>query len=271
MVGFLRRQKHYSRIPGYLLATPAKALRKFLGLRFSCILRVPTALPRQLRSKCNTPFRIESYWDQLLSDVDIVSQVLQDYFCCPALLPHSNYVVFDLGANFGGYSLTMAPQILMVHAFEPIADNCDRLRRHVQLNALANVVVNEIALSDREGEAVFYSLDRGSQGTLEAEFAARRDERPPMHVRCGTLDRYVKDNRIERIDIIKMDVEGHEVQALMGASNTLQQTSQIVLEWHGQRNKRETTELLEAAGFELKTELVHDGQTGILHFVNRQD
>lgn len=77
-------------------------------------------------------------------------------------------VVADLGANIGIFSILVASRFprAMVYAVEPDKENCERLRRNIELNKLTNVVVIEKAVSTEEGYATLYTSANHSEHSL---------------------------------------------------------------------------------------------------------
>jgi len=124
-------------------------------------------------------------------------------------------VAFDIGAHVGMWSL-LASRRARVHAFEPL--QADRLRAHVLLNH-ADVVVNECAAGAENGTASFFAV----YGNSGASALARRAESDiETRVNVITLDSYIAEKKIDRVDLLKIDVEGAELLVLKGAHELLQ-------------------------------------------------
>lgn len=133
-------------------------------------------------------------------------------------------VVFDVGANVGDWSagvLRVCPGAT-IHAFEPSAAHLARLRG--RLADGGSVRVNGFALGAAAGEATLYkdqeitglaSMTRRDLGHLGVEM----DESET--IRVETLDAYAAREGIARIDYLKIDVEGHELDVLAGAEAML--------------------------------------------------
>ncbi len=142
-------------------------------------------------------------------------------------------IVMDIGANIGFFSLHASRAVGptgSVLAFEPNSRICSRLRRNLEINRLTNVLVEGIALSDHGGDARFFLRQTGSSGhatLFEACLGAANDERSgtkaleKIQVPLCTLDSYCEENSINRIDYIKLDVEGAEPFVLLGGQETL--------------------------------------------------
>jgi FkbM family methyltransferase len=126
-------------------------------------------------------------------------------------------VCVDAGANMGFYTVLMAMRARrgVVHAFEPVPLNYHILSTNVLVNELRNIVVNNFALGDHNGETEFaIARDGGLSSILDT---GRGPIDSVMRVPISTLDDYVEKNGIERIDCLKADVEGAEEVILRGA------------------------------------------------------
>jgi FkbM family methyltransferase len=127
-------------------------------------------------------------------------------------------VILDVGANIGLVAIPVALATrAAVHGFEPDPVNARRLHENLALNPDADVHVVEAAVSDEVGTV---ALGAG-QGML------RRIESKPGDTPATTVDAYAAD--LLRVDLIKLDVEGHEPKALAGAHETLARWSPIVV------------------------------------------
>jgi uncharacterized Rossmann fold enzyme len=90
-------------------------------------------------------------------------------------------------------------------------------------------------------------------------------------VQCDTLDNILMDTKV---DVMKMDIEGAEVQALKGATNTLKQLRKIVVEIHGD-NFEQVKHMLEKSNFTLqiigRTRSYDDKRWGIGHIIGSKE
>jgi len=127
--------------------------------------------------------------------------------------------VLDIGANTGIFSVItkIVNPSAKVIAFEPMPKIHDKLLYNIQLNNL-DVSTTLLALSDYDGEATIYptSLEHVYSVTVNKK---RDDITTPVHeVKINTirLDKYIEQNKIENIDLIKIDVETHEPEVLSG-------------------------------------------------------
>jgi FkbM family methyltransferase len=131
----------------------------------------------------------------------------------------------DIGANIGITSMALARKIGKagkVYSFEPTPEYFNILRKNVRLNGLEDVVnVRELAVTDQVGRACFYH--KGLSTGIVPEEGAERFE-----VRTVNVDRFLNEEKIERIDLIHMDCEGSELLALKGAIETLRRNEVMI-------------------------------------------
>ena len=123
----------------------------------------------------------------------------------------------DIGANLGITTVAIAKTIRRVgklHSFEPVPEYFDILKDNVSSNGLENVKVYELAVTDQVGRAPFYQKELSS-GIVFEEGAKK------FEVSTTSIDRFLSEEKIERIDLINMDCEGSELLVLKGAKETL--------------------------------------------------
>ena len=122
-----------------------------------------------------------------------------------------NQTVVDIGANVGIYTL-MAAKLVgkngMVYAFEPDPDNFKLLEKNVKLNGFTNVRLVNAAVADKTGTLAF-AQDRANPG--ESHIGNGK-----LQVQAVRLADWLKKEKVEKINVIKMDIEGAEVSALTG-------------------------------------------------------
>lgn len=135
-------------------------------------------------------------------------------------LPKSGHFI-DAGACYGDTALWMAASSrdARVHAFELMPGNRTVLAANLALNPkLRNrIVVCDAPLSDKSGE-MYYVRD-GRAGAAISQDAD--DFTPVATVESLSIDDYVADNGLPSVDFIKMDIEGSEYDALLGARDTI--------------------------------------------------
>jgi FkbM family methyltransferase len=132
-------------------------------------------------------------------------------------------VVFvDVGANIGSFTLPVAKSLGAggrVIAVESSPTVFPYLKRNVELNGLTNVSLAQCAASDTDLQEVpFYEapIDSFGMGSLGAQFSGK-----PISVITRTLDSILSERSVDRVDLIKVDVEGFEVGVFKGAAKLL--------------------------------------------------
>jgi len=147
----------------------------------------------------------------------------RDLLACWSVLAAEAQVIFDVGANAGIYSLAALaanPQAT-VHAFEPTPETAERLRVTAELNHLNQLNVQEVAVSDRVGEASLVRC-RGDRGNNDGmNYISTMRSGADELVATTSLDQFCLERAIRRIDLLKLDIQGHEAEALAGAKEIL--------------------------------------------------
>ncbi|WP_275739099.1 FkbM family methyltransferase [Halorhabdus sp. SVX81] len=133
-------------------------------------------------------------------------------------------VFYDFGANRGLFTCMIArmPQSPTVISFEPSPDAFSDLQRNVELNEIGNSVsTHQLAVSDTSGEISFVVKDESTGNTLVSDVQTEADE--IISVPSVEIDSFVTTENIPLPTVIKIDVEGAELQALQGMVETLQE------------------------------------------------
>jgi FkbM family methyltransferase len=134
-------------------------------------------------------------------------------------------VFLDIGANIGIHSLYMSQHAAVVHAFEPYELVRSSLERNIALNRIGNITVHPVALGNKTEELQYFAptgFNRGTGSFVESHEARNNKALRKLHVEAA--DQYLAAHDIERIDLIKIDVEGFEKFVLAGLKNTLEKT-----------------------------------------------
>jgi FkbM family methyltransferase len=161
-------------------------------------------------------------------------------------------VFIDGGANIGVYTL-IAAQLVgekgKVVCVEMIPETSERLERTVTLNGLTNVRVVVGALSEVSGLKLPAVVPQGKFGQARLDLSANGCVSEGVTVETVTLDSLSKE--FDRVRLLKLDVEGAELSALMGARDLLTKIDAIVYEslWHSSKAKSSVDELLMGLGF----------------------
>jgi FkbM family methyltransferase len=145
------------------------------------------------------------------------------------LRPGMTYI--DAGANRGYFTLQAAKLVGSsgrVIAIEPAPENYTYLQRSIELNGYAHTRALPIALSDRDGTASLQILGLSTAHTL-APLLPKYKDMPKVTVLTRKLDSVVAEERLERVDMVKIDVQELELEMLRGAVQTLRANPQLVM------------------------------------------
>ena len=176
---------------------------------------------------------------------EIIRKGIYDRSCIEVLksiLSHmAPAVVFDVGANIGNHAISISAECKEIHAFEPDADIISIFRQNIKTNNIDNVIANEIGLSDSTRYSDFYVNMDGNIGasTLDANIKGHNFRKTRVYLTTG--DSYINENTVEKLDLLKIDVEGHEMQVLDGFSEAISNFSPIILmEWSAAKTIKES-------------------------------
>ena len=140
----------------------------------------------------------------------------------------------DVGANVGYFSalaLNLVGTTGLVVSFEPVPTFADRLKTMVALNPRYRILCNDYGLGEREDtvEISICGNDNIGWNTMVPDFMAAAEISKTASVRIRRLDHYLSEERINQVDLIKIDVEGYEFPVLQGAKNFLEKTKPIII------------------------------------------
>jgi FkbM family methyltransferase len=145
----------------------------------------------------------------------------------------SGDIAFDVGANIGIYSVLLSRLCGLdgrVWAFEPVPDTYWRLRETLALNRCENVIAVQSAICERDGTARMNLFDSpfsewnslGMPSMCNPE-GGRISPHQSIEVSTCTLDEFCSREKIERVNFLKVDVEGFEVTVFQGADRLLRE------------------------------------------------
>jgi len=143
---------------------------------------------------------------------------------------HPPYCIFDVGANKGQFlnmvTTEIGPERCIVHCFEPASDSFNALKQNAPKSP--NIVLNKFGLGKKRGTfSIFYD----EPGSGSASLTKRRLDHFGVffshteQVQIDTVDNYCRLNNINHIDLLKIDVEGHEMDVLLGATHMFEKGS----------------------------------------------
>ena len=218
--------------------------------------RVPG--PRELTAECDGLRFLLDLGDDVQRSIYFECYEPSDVALLTPLIPPGG-VCLDAGANVGFYTLHFARRVGpegRVHAFEPDPRNAARLRANCALNGFGPIVeVREAAISDREGTASLHRSEAAHSGW--GSLAPGGGAESVTEVETTTLDAYLARMRLDRVDLLKADVEGSECALLLGARESLRsrRIRRLFIEFNGVRLREQGKGLedflrpLEEAGY----------------------
>jgi FkbM family methyltransferase len=170
------------------------------------------------------------------------------------LLPAGG-VFLDVGAHIGRWTLRMAGRASRVVAVEPNPDTLQVLRKHLAINDISNVTVLEFAAWDEQSFLTLqdnnHRLAGGSTRTLPI---GEPDGEEHVAVPARRLDSFAELHALDRLDLVKMDVEGSDLHALRGMAGLLAKfRPALLIERHdvyGYYQLDELTALLTELGYQ---------------------
>lgn len=135
-----------------------------------------------------------------------------------------NTVIFDVGSHIGLYSIAVrtASKKARILAFEPNPLTYEKLSLNVKDS---NIKCYNIGFSDNKGETILHT--NSDKSTLSSIYERNLDHLnikldQKVSIKTETIDDFCSTNNIDHIDLLKLDVEGHELAVLKGAKNLLQ-------------------------------------------------
>jgi FkbM family methyltransferase len=188
--------------------------------------------------------------------------VFQRRYTPPGFAIGPQDVVVDIGANIGIFSLFAAARTgAAVHAYEPSPENFRFLERNLAQNGARAVVPHQEAVADKDGSVILYlGLTSGGNKLFDR---VQGPSPGSVTVPSVTLERVMEENRLERIDFLKVDCEGAEGLIFAAASGEcLGRVGKIALEFHDDFSPLRHEELqrrLEETGF--RTRLRWNGKS----------
>ena len=185
--------------------------------------------------------------------------------------PKEGDTVVDIGAHMGRYTITSSKSVGAsgkVIAVEAHPYNFRILQHNLRLNKLTNVSPLNWAVYSKKERLKLYLPDEDLGYTMHHSLMtnylttkySKEIERRYLEVEADTLDNLLKSRGINRVDWIKIDVEGAEYEVLKGAKEILSANNHIsiLVEVHGKDTYSPTIELLRSNNFNIEFEKTYD-------------
>jgi FkbM family methyltransferase len=226
----------------------------------------PRAARRAIRFRDGLVLSFDTFSSQLGPYLEIyVSKIYERY---PGFVGSPGQTIVDVGANIGLYALRQARAIGAaghLFAFEPNPTAYELLAQNIEDNRLAWVRCFPCAVSSKNEEGVRLWRSNRWSSTASLSRDPKRTGDESISVSTTTLDDFVQDTGIEKIDILKMDTEGAEPLIVEGGlRHAIPITQRVVMESH--RTREKVRDLLEPLGF---TMVKDDRPNHIVYFARR--
>jgi FkbM family methyltransferase len=137
----------------------------------------------------------------------------------------STLTIFDVGANVGNYTKALSDFFkakAIIHSFEPSKKTHEIFLKRTK--NIQNIISNNVGFSDIETHQLLYTnADRSKLASIykrDLEQLGISMDQSEM-IKLSTIDRYCKSNNIDRIHFLKLDIEGNELKALIGAKEMI--------------------------------------------------
>lgn len=139
-------------------------------------------------------------------------------------------VALDVGANLGEYTMFMAKRLTegRVLSFEPMASIRSQLLENVMLNKFSDVVVFDFGLSNKKQRLNLHEVEDGNEG-LGTLFLGEKKSKGFVEIALESLDEIWGSLGLQRLDFMKIDVEGSELFVLQGGEKTIAKFKPLIL------------------------------------------
>jgi FkbM family methyltransferase len=189
------------------------------------------------------------------SDFDTFREVcINDHYNLSQLKP--GMTVIDIGAHIGLFTLPASFKVGQrgkIIAVEPEDKNFNCLQKNLKINGIKNVIGVKTALSDFNGQEDFF-ISKGSG--CHSLFPREGDNiLKKIQIEVKTLDSLLRELNIERVDLLKIDVEGAELKILKGGRETLiknPQMKMVIASYHFPQEASEVVKYLKKLNFSPK-------------------
>lgn len=166
--------------------------------------------------------RVEAFHNYEREDKDLILNYLK-----------SDSVFLDIGANIGHFTFYFKEKVPTIecHLFEPNPKLQQCIQKTLSSSNIEKVYAHEIALSDSNGSATFFidSYNDGGHSLIGNKISQKSKNTQKLTVKTAKLDDYAREKNIQKIDVIKVDIQGAEESFVKGASETLNRHKPIIM------------------------------------------
>lgn len=217
-------------------------------------------------------FKDISFWFGLFSGelgsyIEIFVRKVYEHL--PEFRVNKGNTLLDIGGNIGFYTIKQSQRVGnsgKIWVFEPNPEVFQRLIQNLKENKINNAIPVSKAVGSVNGKVFFRAPKNATQeGSLCNYVKMPSPVENVIEVDCVTLDDFVQQNGIFKIDLLKVDVEGNEIEVLKGGvQKALPLTEKIVLEFHGNETKEKVIRFAEENNFKMVFE---DAKNRVIYFM----
>lgn len=145
---------------------------------------------------------------------------------------HHGDVFYDVGANVGFFSLIAAKRVGSagcVYSFEPVAENVESIRDNAKINQLENISSFEVAVGQTNGTDELLLTEWDGGATLSTSVVKPSEPSSRRNVRVVALDDFIQEERLRIPTVVKIDVEGLELDVIQGMARTISKSKPVLL------------------------------------------
>lgn len=170
-------------------------------------------------------------------DKSVVPNILQNKYYEPHIQNLLNLFIspldccVDIGANFGQHTVAMSLLANKVVSIEASPNNFINLKETIELNKLNNVIPINRGVFNKKGKLTFSHKEENAACSFFSDTGFRQGNEDILDVEIGALSYILEDNEVfwDRIDFMKIDIEGSELFALQGMEDILKEQSPKIL------------------------------------------
>jgi FkbM family methyltransferase len=167
-------------------------------------------------------------------DAGVITEIWihQYYTKPPAFEINENDTIIDIGAHIGVFSIFAAHKAKngKIYTFEPMKENFELIKKNLELNKIKNVKAFNNAVSGQTEQKLFFINKRNTGGH---SFYEGEGQSKKVIVEAISLEDIIKNNKIKKVDFLKMDCEGAEYDILFRSSDeVLEKLNKISMEVH---------------------------------------
>jgi len=190
------------------------------------------------------------------ADKSIIKEIfeLREYKEVEAIIKSAHEPIIDAGAQAGFFVLycrALNPEV-KIFALEPDEDNLELLNQHLEINNLKNVEVIPAALAGKSGLRDFHISTDSHNHSLFKVLVPKINKN--FKIKAFSLDNLLKEKGIEKVALLKLDIEGAEYEVLENFTDW-EKIKNIALEYHdfGENNHKQLENLLFKNGYKVKS------------------